>query len=148
MKKGIMILILISLYFALSAQTLSFGSFLNHNKLSFFNNNRISMHHSFGFSSSFSSAGKANFISDYTNHLNYRISSKLNLKMNLHFVNYGMATYQNNFSNMSYTNSKKINVIPEFILDYSPSNNFHIKIMYNRGMNTFYPHNNFINDFR
>ncbi len=137
MKKAIIMILLIFMFLALSAQELSFRSFLNNRTFSFLNTNKLSMHHSFSFSSSFQSNGKANYISDYTNHLNYRINSKLNLKLNLHFINYGLANYKYNTSSLEFNNSKKINVLPEFILDYSPSDNFHIKIMYNQGINPY-----------
>ena len=143
MKKNIFFIFLFIVFFnILSAQNMSFRSFLNRNPFSLFNNNKLSMHHSFSFTTQ-TNGKNAIYLSDYTNHLNYQLSSKLNLKMNLHFVNYGGANFNNGFSNMEMSNSKRINVIPEFILNYSPSDNFHIILQYSGGGNYFHSQNPF-----
>ncbi len=141
-KKSIFLILWLILSFSLFAQTMSFQSFLNRNPFSLLNNNKLSMHHSFSFTTQ-TNGKNAIYFSDYTNHLNYQLSSKLNLKMNLHFVNYGGANFNNGFSNMEMSNSKRINVIPEFILNYSPSDNFHIILQYSAGGNDFHSQNPF-----
>lgn len=137
--KRIMIFAFLIIGISLFAQSESFNDFFNHSNLSFLRSDKLSMHHSMSFSSSIGADKKAYYQSVYTNHLNYRLSSKLNLKLNMNFVNYGTASFQNSISSIKADNSKSVKVIPEFILDYSPSDNFHITFEYhNFYKNQFY----------
>ena len=128
--KKIMIFVFLITGISLFAQSESFNNFFNHSNLSFLRSDKLSMHHSMNFSSSVGANKKAFYQSVYTNHLNYKLSSKVNLKLNVNFVNNGTASFQNGFSNMTTNNSKNVKVIPEFILDYSPSDNFHMTFEY------------------
>ncbi len=144
MKKVILFIFLwLMMIGAMNAQNLSFQSFLNNNPFSFLNNNKLSMHHSFSFTT-ISNSKNTLYFSDYTNRLNYRLSSKLSLQMDLHFLNFGGVNYNNGFSNLEVNNSQKINFIPEFILNYHPSDNFNIIFQYSRGLAT---QQNFYNGF-
>ena len=87
--------------------------------------NRISMRHSMGFSAGVSSQGQGYYLSRYTNHLKYEFNPKLELELDLNFVNFGSASTGSKFS-LNSDNSSRI--IPEFKLSYRPSENLHFQI--------------------
>jgi len=128
MKKIIVISLILNSIF-LVAQTGSFTPDFQmpnlRNAFSFLNMNKISMHHSMSFMSGFSSNKQGFYQSMYTNHLNYRISPKLDLKLNLNFVNNGSVTFTKGIEfDGNQDNQSKI--IPEFQLSFRPTENTHI----------------------
>ncbi|MDZ4182456.1 MAG: hypothetical protein U1B83_06230, partial [Candidatus Cloacimonadaceae bacterium] len=54
--------------------------------------NRLSMRHSMGFEAGTSSSGGGYYLSRYTNHLKYQFNPKLELDLDLNFVNFGTAS--------------------------------------------------------
>lgn len=92
---------------------------------------KLSVNHSLSFSSSFSSNKIAGYQSTYTNHLEYKFSKKLNFKLNLNFVNYGTSSFDNGF-NLKSNNDNETTVLPEFNLEYKPTENTQINIIFER----------------
>lgn len=86
---------------------------------------RLSMNHSMGFSAGTSSDGTGYYLSRYTNHLKYKFNPKLELDLDLNFVNFGGMNTDSKFS-LQDNNSSKI--IPEFSLRYKPNDNFMIQV--------------------
>ncbi len=129
MKKIIAVSLIIINSLLMIAQTGSFTPDFQmpslRNTFSFLDLNKIDMHHSVSFMSGISSDNKGFYQSMYTNHLNYRLNPKLDLKLNLNFVNNGSVTFtkgiefEGNRDNMT-------KVIPEFQLSFRPSENMHI----------------------
>ncbi len=100
------------------------------------NMSNMKMNHSMSFSSGFSSQGDGFYQSRYTNHLFYKFSPKLELNVDLSLVNYGTANIDNSFS-ISGNKDNSTAVIPEFSLNYRPTENTTIRIEYrSMGMNT------------
>lgn len=93
----------------------------------------LDMHHSVSFMSGFSSgSNQAFYQSMYTNHISYKISDKWNLKMNLNFVNYGSATYQQGIE-FDGNRDNQSKVLPEFQLQFKPSENTSLTIEFRQG---------------
>ncbi len=88
-----------------------------------FDLSRLSMRHSLGFSAGTSSSGDGFYMSRYTNHLSYQFSPKLDLDLDLHFVNFGTAG-----SGFKINDDNSSKVIPDFRLSYRPSNSFRIEV--------------------
>ncbi len=110
---------------------LQLGSMLNPNKLS--------IGHSISFSSGISSNRTSSYESKYTNHLNYKFSEKLNLKIDLSVVNFGMTSFKKDFSIEANSNNTT-HIVPEFRLDFSPTENSKITIEFKQGYsNSLYP---------
>lgn len=86
---------------------------------------KLSMNHSMGFSAGTSSNGTGYYLSRYTNHLQYKFNPKLELGLDLNFINFGGVNTGSKFS-LDGDNSSKI--IPEFSLRYKPSDNFLIQV--------------------
>ena len=84
--KKIMILILLTVVFSLSAQVIDSAFTPELLMPSMINMNKLTINHSMTFSSSFSSSNHSIYESVYTNHLNYNFSPKLNLKIDLNFI--------------------------------------------------------------
>ena len=89
---------------------------------SFLNTNNITINHSVSFMSGISSNKQSYYQSVYTNHLNYQFNPKLNLKLDLNFVNYGTATYKSGIEFVG-NNDNTSKILPNFQLNYSPSEN-------------------------
>ena len=89
---------------------------------SFLNTNNITINHSVSFMSGISSNKQSYYQSVYTNHLNYQFNPKLNLKLDLNFVNYGTATYKSGIE-FEGNNDNTSKILPNFQLNYSPSEN-------------------------
>ncbi len=92
---------------------------------SLLNPDRLAMSHSMGFSASSSSDGTGYYLSRYTNHLKYKFNPKLELDLDLNFVNFGGMNTDSKFS-LEDNNSSK--VIPEFSLRYKPNDSFMIQV--------------------
>lgn len=89
---------------------------------------RISMSHSMGFMAGSSSAGYGYYLSNYTNHLKYELSPKLDLALDLNFVNYGSTS-----GGFKFNSDNQSKVIPEFKLNYRPSESFRVSVEFKRG---------------
>jgi len=129
MKTTITMCILLLLFF-INANALDHKDYFNsHFQLpSLINPSNFSMSHSVSTASSFY-RGTAFYQSSYTNHLNYRLSSKLDLKVDLNFVNYGTANYNSKFD-FDSNNDNQTRVLPDFSLTFKPSENTMIKVEY------------------
>ena len=102
---------------------------------------RLSMSHSMGFQAGTSSSGDGYYLSRYTNHLKYKFNPKLEMDLDLNFVNFGSVNTSSKFS-MNDDNSNK--VIPEFSLRYKPSDSVLIQVqMVNYGYSDYRQHNSF-----
>lgn len=90
--------------------------------------NRLSMKHSMGFSAGMSSSGPGYYISRYTNHLRYDISSKLDLELDLNFVNFGTTG-----NKLQFNDDNRSKIIPEFRLSYRPTDSVNIQVEFRQG---------------
>lgn len=91
----------------------------------------LSMSHSMGFEASSSSTGTGYYLSRYTNHLSYKFSPKLDLDLDLNFVNFGSMNTKSSFS-INDDNDTKL--LPEFSLRYQPKENMSFEIRMGQGM--------------
>jgi hypothetical protein len=92
--------------------------------------NNLSMSHSMGFQASTSSSGSGYYLSRYTNHMNYQLSPKLELDLDLNFVNFGSLDTRSDFR-LNDDNSSK--VLPEFSLRYRPSESMTFELKMSQG---------------
>lgn len=141
MKKLFLILILIAGLYLLSAQNSVFNSSqFNAGNISssLFNPYKMKMSHSMGFSAGTSSSGLGFYESRYTNHISYQFNPKLDLAIDLNFVNYGSTTNSKSFS-ISSNDDNKSRIIPGFSLNYRPSDAISLRIEYNARQNSSYP---------
>jgi len=138
MKKRVVVCALLMLVGALSAQyqsKLFAPDYFIPNRLqnSVLNLNNLDMHHSISFTSGFSSGSDQTYYqSTYTNHISYKFNEKWNLKVNLNFVNYGSATYQQGVE-FDGNNDNQSKVLPEFQLQFKPSENSSLTIEFRQG---------------
>lgn len=93
--------------------------------------NNLSMSHSMGFEAGSSSRGDGYYLSRYTNHLKYAFSPKLELDLDLNFVNFGSMNTSQSFSLNEDNDSK---VLPEFSLRYRPSDSMTFELKMSQGM--------------
>ena len=120
--KRIMLIALLILAFNLNAEIINSAFTPELLTPSMINMNNLTINHSISFSSSISSNSQSAYESVYTNHLNYKFSSKLNLKVDLNFINYGSATYQGGIE-FDGNNNNTSRILPNFQLNYNPSEN-------------------------
>ena len=120
--KKIMMLVMLFLVVGLSAQIINSAFTPDLLMPSMINMNNLTINHSMTFSSSLSSNNNSSYESVYTNHINYNFSPKLNLKVDLNFINYGSATYKSGIE-FEGNNDNTSKVLPNFQLNYSPSEN-------------------------
>jgi len=127
MKKSLLMLIAVmvisGLYAGWDLPKPSFNPYGSGNSL--LASDKLSMSHSMGFSAGSSSDGTGYYLSRYTNHLNYKFNPKLELDLDLNFVNFGGMNTDSKFS-LQDNNSSKI--IPEFSLRYKPNDSFMIQV--------------------
>ncbi|OQY39026.1 MAG: hypothetical protein B6226_02715 [Candidatus Cloacimonetes bacterium 4572_65] len=100
----------------------------NTSNFSLLNPNNYDMNHSFSFATSYAS-GESLYQSTYTNHIAYRVNSKLDINLDLHFTNYGSASVSKGMdieSNDDNTN----NIVPDFSVEYRPSENTSFQFVY------------------
>jgi len=90
---------------------------------SLLNPDRLSMSHSLGFYAGASSSGQGFYLSRYTNQLKYTFNPKLDLELDLNFVNYGSAG-----SSFKLNDDNRSHILPEFKLNYRPSDNVQLQI--------------------
>jgi len=120
--KRIMLAALLILAFSLNAEIINSAFTPELLMPSVINMNNLTINHSMSFSSSISSNNQSAYESVYTNHLNYKFSPKLNLKVDLNFVNFGSATHQGGIE-FDGNNDNTSKVLPNFQLNYNPSEN-------------------------
>ncbi len=92
--------------------------------------NNLSMRHSMGFEAGTSSGGEGYYLSRYTNHLKYKFNPKLELDLDLNFVNFGSLNTSQRFELNKDNDSK---VIPEFSLRYKPTDSVLIQVQMVQG---------------
>jgi hypothetical protein len=109
---------------------------------SLLNPNKLEMNHSVFFLGGASSNQQSFYESTYTNHLQYSFNPKLKLNVDLNFVNYGTASFDNNW-NIEGNNDNSTKVLPNFSLDYRPTENSRIIIQFNQ-----YHRNRYFGDWR
>ncbi len=126
MKRIILVTLLI-LAFSLNAEVINNAFTPELLMPSMLNINNLTINHSMSFSSSISSNSFSAYESVYTNHINYKFSPKLNLKVDLNFINFGSATYQGGieFDGNSDNTSR---ILPNFQLNYEPSEKMNFTI--------------------
>lgn len=143
MKKYLMLIALSLVLITLNAQASVFESnpFRMDNPVGhLFNPYKLKMSHSMGFSAGTSSNGLGFYESRYTNHLFYEFNPKLNLALDLNLVNYGSVSSGQGFS-FDSNDDNKTKIIPEFSLNYKPSDAVSIRLEYRnlRGYNPWLP---------
>ncbi|MCK4694196.1 MAG: hypothetical protein KAT74_00465 [Candidatus Cloacimonetes bacterium] len=138
MKRIILGLILVLLISYLNSEISP--RFLNPeiNTPSIFNLNNITMSHTMSFSTGIFSNKQGYYQSLYTNHINYVFNSKLNLQVDLNFINFGTATYKKGFE-IEGNKDNESRIFPEFTLTYKPSEDVNIVFEYkNVNSSNFY----------
>ena len=140
MKKIILVTLLI-LAFSLNAEIINSAFTPELLMPSMINMNNLTINHSMSFSSSISSNSQSAYESVYTNHINYKFSSKLNLKVDLNFINFGTATYQGGIE-FDGNNDNTSRVLPNFQLNYKPSEKMNFTIEF-RQYNSPFERNRF-----
>ncbi|MDP8268529.1 MAG: hypothetical protein P9L97_07370 [Candidatus Tenebribacter davisii] len=141
MKKIIVILIL-TLSFCLNAQIINNAFTPELIMPSMINMNKLNMNHSMSFSSAISSNNQSFYESVYTNHISYEFNPKFNLKLDLNFINFGSATYQSGIE-FEGNNDNTTKVLPNFQLNYKPSENINLIFEF-RQYNSPFERNNFL----
>ena len=125
--KRIMLIALLILAFSLNAEIINSAFTPELLMPSVINMNNLTINHSMSFSSSISSNSQSAYESVYTNHINYMFSPKLNLKVDLNFINFGSATYQGGIE-FDGNNDNTSRVLPNFQLNYKPSEKMNFTI--------------------
>jgi hypothetical protein len=87
-----------------------------------------------GFEAGSSSSGDGYYLSRYTNHIQYQFNPKLELNVDLNFINFGSA---NTNKSIEFNEDNQSKVIPEFSLKYRPSDNFHVEFRYEQGYSPY-----------
>lgn len=137
MKKLFMIIVVLSISLILNSQIIESAFSPNLLTSSFLNPDNLSMSHTVRFSGGVASGSQSFYESVYTNHLSYKFTPRLKLNVDLNFVNFGTATYKNGIE-FEGNNDNTSRVIPNFQLNWKPSENTSISIEY-RQYNTQYP---------
>lgn len=95
------------------------------------NPNKLSIGHSLSFSSGISSNYSSMYESKYTNHISYEFSPKLSIQIDLSIVNYGFTNFNSDFS-IESNGSNDTKLVPEFRLDWKPTENSSVTIEFKR----------------
>ena len=90
----------------------------------------LNMSHSMGFQAGTSSSGSGYYLSRYTNHLSYKLSPKMDLDVDLNFVNFGSMNTGSSFSSNDDNDTK---LLPEFSLRYQPKENMSFELRMGQG---------------
>ena len=145
MKKVFFVLLLVALGSLLMAQSSIFmpsGTGLNFSGNSLLNPYKLKISHSAGFTAGSSSNGHGFYESRYTNHIAYQFNPKLDLNVDLNFVNFGTASMNKNFA-ISSNDDNRSKILPEFSLQWKPSDNMSLRLEYkNVNANPFYCNSN------
>lgn len=120
--KRIMVIIILIIAFSLNAEIINKAFTPELLMPSMINMNNLTINHSMSFSSSISSNNQSAYESVYTNHLQYKFSPKLDLKVDLNFVNFGSAMYKGGIE-FEGNNDNTSKILPNFQLNYNPSEN-------------------------
>jgi len=88
----------------------------------------LKLSHSMGFEAGTSSGGEGYYLSRYTNTLSYKLSPKMDLDVDLNFVNFG--SMSKGFA-MNDDNSTKL--LPELSLRYQPRENMSFEVRMRQG---------------
>ena len=104
---------------------------------SFFDLNKIQMNHTLSFQSGINSNNQGYYLSMYTNHLKFDIHPKLKINLDLHFTNFGTATYSKNFD-IEGNDDNQSDVFPEIQMEYNPNDNIKIRLEFGRDPGYFY----------
>ena len=91
----------------------------------------LKMSQSKGFESGSKSGGSGYYQSRYTNHMKYQFSPKLELDLDLNFVNFGS---MNTGSKFSVNDDNRNKILPEFSLRYKPSDYVNFEIRMSQGL--------------
>jgi len=130
MKRIILIIILLSLYLgAYCGVGDSYYKNPDFQLPSIFNPNNFSMHHSVTFMSGVSSSGGGYYNNIYTNHLDFKLHKNLDFKLNLNFVNAGTMNFNHDYD-ISWNNDNASHIIPEFQLEWRPTENTSLSIRF------------------
>ncbi len=92
------------------------------------------MSNSASFTGGYSTNNQSYYQSVYTNHLNYRFNSKLDLKLDLNFVNFGTATYKSGIE-FAGNDDNQSKVLPNLQLNWKPSETTSITIQFQQYYN-------------
>ncbi|MCD4829729.1 MAG: hypothetical protein K8R90_09915 [Candidatus Cloacimonetes bacterium] len=131
MRRTTMFVLMLTVVCALAAQ--SFDPYINpHWRMpSLLNPNKLQINHSASFSAGASSTGEGFYQSMYTNHLHYRFNPRLDLRVNLNFVNFGSATMHGGFD-IEGNNDNATHMIPEVMLLWRPTDSTSLRIEFSR----------------
>jgi hypothetical protein len=91
------------------------------------NPSNIKMNHTMSFMTGMSSGGEGYYQSVYTNHLLFDLHPKIDLQLDLNFVNYGTANWDSNFS-VKANDDNQSQILPEFSLQYRPTERTSIRV--------------------
>ncbi|RLC45113.1 MAG: hypothetical protein DRH57_08660 [Candidatus Cloacimonadota bacterium] len=100
------------------------------NNFSLLNPNKLDIRHQYSFFSGYNSYSKRLFYANtFTNIFRYGFSPKLNLSLELNWVNYGSGMMTSRFS---YSDNKdnQTKILPNFRLDYSPTKNIQFQLYF------------------
>lgn len=111
---------------------------------SLFSPDKMKISHSMGFEASSSSSGHGYYLSRYTNHIKYQFNPKLQMQLDLNFVNYGSA---NTSRSIELNDDNKNKVIPEFSLSYKPSDNVRIDFRFEQARSPEYYNRHWYRDW-
>ena len=132
MKRLFLIIFLTFCVISLSAQNLSIPNENLKNIFSFpsqFHLKNLNTSQSFSFSTIYNSqTKKSSYLANFCNRFQYKLSSKINLQLDLNAVKYG------GFGSES-DNTK---ILPNFQLDYSPNKNLHFRISWESFPSTYH----------
>jgi hypothetical protein len=81
-----------------------------------------------GFEAGTSSSGDGYYLSRYTNTLSYKLSPKMDLDVDLHFVNFGSTS-----KGFSLNDDNSTKLLPEFSLRYQPRENMSFELRMRQG---------------
>jgi len=127
MKQVLLITMLIAVLIPLTAQIElprpSLSPYTN-NSSTLLNMDKLTINHSLGFQAGTSSLGDGYYLSLYTNHLKWTFNPKLEMNLDLNFVNYGGFTASSKYKLNDANYSR---VIPEFSMRYTPRDNIKIQ---------------------
>lgn len=105
----------------------------NPNNYSLLNPNNYSMNHSASFSTAYRS-GVSFYQSRYTNHISYQVNKKMDINVDLHVSNFGTANVSKGF-NIESNEDNATNIVPDFSINYRPTENTTINFIYRGASN-------------
>jgi len=145
MKRISLIILILSCLPLLAGVSDSYYRNPSFNFNSLINPNQVDMHHSFTFQSGMNSQGNGYYLNMYTNHLNFSLHPKLDMKVDINFVNYGSMSANSAFD-IEGNNDNSTLIMPEFEMEWRPNENMKISFGFQRGVNNSLFYNNHDND--